>query len=93
MENCPTNDMMISSNEICTYIGVKLFHAHLVKRQLKQPPKTHCFKIIKNSAGGTNGCMITSKAKINVFLIFFLYTAGPLGNTQYEKFPNITFNF
>ena len=39
--------MMISSNEICTYIGVKLFHAHLVKRQLKQPPNTQCSKIIK----------------------------------------------
>ena len=32
MENCPSNDMMISCNEICTYIGAKLFHAHLVKK-------------------------------------------------------------
>ena len=63
MENCPTNDMMISSNEICTYIGVKLFHAHLVKRQLKQPPNTQCSKIMKKVLfeGSLTVCLKGSK--------------------------------
>ena len=31
MENCPSNDMMISSNEICTYIGAKRSTPSLLK--------------------------------------------------------------
>ena len=32
------------------------------------------------------GCTITSKPKINVFLNFFLHSAGPFGAASFEKF-------